>query len=167
MLYLSIKENANDAHQSNYNQIYSLIQMIRENKEDIIYKSSIPRLKQTKLRGIQAFKEVIKKLTQSSKLKFDEATKNLWLNCFKMVYNFNSHSLNLNNVNCITFDKSITIDQIKEKSNLEEVVLGESEPNGFEHTDEFIDTIFQYIMAEKLKPKDLIKLVNKIFNELC
>ena len=32
---------------------------------------------------------------------------------------------------------------------------------------QFIETIFQYIMGEKLKDKDLIKLVNKIFNVLC
>ena len=56
---------------------------------------------------------------------------------------------------------------LKENLNLEECVLGDKEPNHFEHTDEFIESIFQYIMAEKLKDKDLIKLVNKIFNAIC
>tara|TARA_R100001509_G_scaffold153876_1_gene115079 strand:+ start:134 stop:637 length:504 start_codon:yes stop_codon:yes gene_type:complete len=167
MWYLSIKENANEAHQTKFNEIYSMVSMIRDYKEDIIYKSSIPRLKQTKLRGIQAFKEVVKKLTQHPKIKFDEATKNIWLNCFKIVYNYNSHALNVNNCECITFDKNITLDEIKEKLGLEECILGEKEPNCFEHTDEFVESIFQYIMAEKLKEKDLMKLVNKIFNVLC
>ena len=54
MYYLSIKENANSAQQDKYQDIYQLIKTIRENKEDFIYKSSIPRLKQTNLRGIQA-----------------------------------------------------------------------------------------------------------------
>lgn len=167
MLFLSMKETANEAQVSKYQDICTLIKLIREHKEDIVYKSSIPRWKQTQLRGIQAFKELIKKLTDEPKIRFDEAIKNKWLNCFKMVYNYNCHSLNLNGCDCLTFDKVISLDEIKEKLNLEECVLGENEPNLFEHTDEFIESIFQYIMAEKLKEKDLIKLVNKIFNVLC
>ena len=168
MYYLSLKENANQAHKQRYCEILDLIKLIREHKEDFIYKSSIPRLKQTKLRGIQAFKELIKHVSDDKeKVRFDEALKNKWLNCFKLVYNYNSHSLNLNGCDCITFDKQINLQDLKERLSLEECVLGEQEPNHFEHTDEFIEGIFQYIMAEKLKEKDLIKLVNKIFNAIC
>ena len=167
MLYLSIKENANEAHRTKYHDICEIVKLIRDHKEDIVYKSSIPRMKQTQLRGIQAFKELIKKLTDQPKIRFDEAVKQKWINCFKMVYNYNSHSLNINDCECITFDKHINLDEIKEKIGLEECVIGENEPNHYEHTDEFIETIFQYIMGEKLKDKDLIKLVNKIFNAIC
>lgn len=167
MLYLSLKENANDAHRTKYQEICEIVKTIRDQKEDIVYKSSIPRMKQTQLRGIQAFKELIKKLTDQPKIRFDEAVKQKWINCFKLVYNYNSHSLFLNGCECITFDKHITLDEVREKIGLEECVLGENEPNHYEHTDEFIETIFQYIMGEKLKDKDLIKLVNKIFNVLC
>ena len=167
MYYLSIKENANSAQQDKYQDIYQLIKTIRENKEDFIYKSSIPRLKQTNLRGIQAFKELIKKVTDQQKIRFDEALKNKWLNCFKLVYNYNSHSLNLNDCDCITFDKHISLQELNEKIDLEECLISEKEPNHFEHTEQFIDTIFQYILAEKLKDKDLIRLVNKIFNHIC
>ena len=167
MFYLSLKESANPAHQEKFNDIYELVKLIRENKEDFIYKSSIPRMKQTQLRGIQAFKELIKKVTDQTKIRFDEALKNKWLQCFKLVYNYNSHSLNINDCDCITFDKPITLQELNERLQIQECILGESEPNHFEHTDEFIESIFQYIMAEKLKDKDLIKLVNKIFNVLC
>jgi len=167
MLYLSLKENANEAHSNRFSDIYELIKLIRDNKEDFIYKSSIPRLKQTNLRGIQAFKELIKKVTEEPKIRFDEAIKNKWLNCFKFVYNYNSHSLNINGCDCITFDKHLSLQDLCEKVGLEDCVIAEKEPNHFEHTEEFIDNIFQYIMAEKLKDKDLIKLVNKIFNVIC
>ncbi len=167
MLYLSIKESANLAHQEKYEDIYQLVKLIRDNKEDFIYKSSIPRLKQTNLRGIQAFKELIKKVTDQNKIRFDEGLKNKWLFCFKLVYNYNSHSLNLNDCDCITFDKHISLQELKEKIGLQECIISEQEPNHFEHTDEFIETIFQYIMAEKLKDKDLIKLINKLFNHMC
>tara|TARA_R100000773_G_C4221170_1_gene120123 strand:- start:1222 stop:1737 length:516 start_codon:yes stop_codon:yes gene_type:complete len=167
MYYLSLKESANVAQKEKYEDIYELIKLIRENKEDFVYKSSIPRLKQTQLRGVQAFKELIKKVTEQQKIRFDEGLKNKWLNCFKLVYNYNSHSLNLNDCDCITFDKQITLPELFEKLELEECVLGEQEPNHFEHTDEFIETIFQYIMAEKLKSRDLIKLINKLFNVIC
>ena len=167
MFYLSIKESANDAHQEKFNEVFELIKLIRENKEDFIYKSSIPRLKQTQLRGIQAFKELIKKVLDQQKIRFDEALKNKWLQCFKLVYNYNSHSLNINKCDCITFDKQITLQELKEKLQIEECVLAEKEPNHFEHTDEFIETVFQYIMAEKFKSSDLIKLINKLFNVIC
>jgi len=167
MFYLSIKESANVAHKDKFQDIYQLVKIIRENKEDFVYKSSIPRLKQTTLRGIQAFKELIKKVLDQQKIRFDEATKNKWLQCFKLVYNYNSHSLNLNDCDCLTFDKPITLQELAEKVQLEECILGEQEPNHFEHTDEFIETTFQYIMAEKFKDKDLIKLINKLFNVIC
>ena len=167
MYYLSLKESANPSNQERYREVFDLLKLIRENKEDFIYKSSIPRLKQTQLRGIQAFKELIKKVLDQQKIRFDEGLKNKWLNCFKFVYNYNSHALNINDCDCITFDKQITLQDLKENLNLEECVLGDKEPNHFEHTDEFIESIFQYIMAENLKDKDLIKLVNKIFNAIC
>ena len=167
MFYLSLKESANPAHAERFKDIYELVKLIRENKEDFIYKSSIPRLKQTQLRGIQAFKELIKKVTDQNKIRFDEATKNKWLQCFKLVYNYNSHSLNINDCDCITFDRPVTLQELNDKIQIQECILGENEPNHFEHTDEFIETIFQYIMAEKLKDKDLIKLINKLVNHIC
>ena len=75
--------------------------------------------------------------------------------------------MNLNDCDCITFDKHISLQELNEKIDLEECLISEKEPNHFEHTEQFIDTIFQYILAEKLKDKDLIRLVNKIFNHIC
>jgi hypothetical protein len=167
MFYCSLKDNANEATIDQFNQVYKIVDLIRTNKDDLVYKSSIPRMKQTKLRGIQAFKEVIKKLLDESKIKYDEKIKNKWLECFKIVYNYNSFALNINGVECITFDKEISKDYIKEKFNLDDIIYAENQPNNFEHTEDFINAIFDYIMAEKLKEKDLIKLINKLFNVLC
>ena len=43
MYYLSLKESPNPAHQERYREVFDLLKLIRENKEDFIYKSSIPR----------------------------------------------------------------------------------------------------------------------------
>lgn len=167
MLYSYLQENSNDAVKDQFIEVYNIIKMIRENKEDLIYKSAIPRLKQTKLRGLPAFKEVIKKLKDEPKIKFDESSKYLWLGCFKLVYNYNTHALNLNGIECITFEKEITFKQIKDLVKLDEFILDEKEPNLYTHDDAYIDGIYKYIIDEGLTEKDLIKLINKLFNVLC
>jgi len=166
MLYCFLKEESNDAIEAQFDCVYSIIKTIRENKEDIIYKSSIPRMKQTKLRGVQAFKEVIKKLSYDEKPKYDENIKCIWLKCFKMVYNFNSYALNLNARKCITFDKELTYSDIKEYLNIENFELSKKEPNYLHHEKEEIDAIFNYIKGEALSEKNLKKLIAKLFSEL-
>lgn len=167
MLYCVIAEDSNDAIKSVYSNVFDIVKMIREHKEDLIYKSAIPRLKQTKLRGIQAFKEVIKKLSDEDKIKYDESIKVCWLKCFKMVYNYNCHALNINGRDCITFDKPLTFNEANEFIGIDDFELSEKEPGLLTHDDAFVDGIYQYILDEGLSDKDLVKLINKLFNELC
>jgi len=144
--------------------IYDKIETIRDNKEDVIYKSSIPRLKQTSCRGIQAFKQLLKKL--DSKIKYDESIKILWLSCFKLVYNFDCHSLNINGVKCIIFNKDIDKEKLNDLIKLDNYAYTEIEPNKLNNNnDNIVSIATNYIINEGLTKDEIIEVFIKLLSK--
>ena len=146
-----------------YKSIFDNIVSIRENKEDIIYKSAIPRLKQTTARGIQALKQLLKRL--DSKIKYDESIKTLWLNCFKLVYNYDCYGLNINGINTIIFNKSIDKDKLEQLIKIDNYILTEEEINKPENKNDIIKIAIDYIKNENLTKDEIIEVfINLLSN---
>ena len=160
MKYFIINANALEENLCHYNAICNNINKITDHKADIIYKSSIPRLKQTNYRGIQAFKQLLKRLNDDEKIQYDEDYKNLWLKCFKLVYKYDAFNTIINGTKCIVFNDNITNNKINELMLLNEYKLITEEPKlNFEmNKKDLIKICKDFIIANELNRDDIIKL---------
>jgi len=156
MHYYYLPENEEAEEQLYFKAIYDNLNTIREHKEDIIYKSSIPRLKQTKARGIQAFKQLLKRLSNTTK--YDESIKSLWLSCFKLAYTYDCYALNVNGIKTIIFNKEIEAEKLKQLIKLDSYIYTNKEPNKEINKKELIKIVIDYIKNEDLSQADLIQV---------
>jgi len=97
--YYKIKddETIDENMQKLYYKFHQIISAIQKEKGDIIYKSAFPRDKDTKYRGIKAFRDLVYYISEEYQIHnsqhtinyisfFNERVKEEWLDCFKLVY---------------------------------------------------------------------------------
>jgi len=160
MKYYYLENDICEKDELYFLSIYNNIETIREHKEDVIYKSSIPRLKQSTIRGIQAFKQLLKRFDCT---KYDESIKLLWLTCFKLVYNFDCYSLNINGIKSIIFNKDISKEKLQDLIKLNNYVYTAIEPNKLNCKNEnMIYIATNYIINEGLTKDEIIETFIKL-----
>lgn len=162
MKYLYLTDFANDEDKCHYQAIYDKLAIIDEFKAEIIFKSSIPRLIQTKYRGIQAFKQLLKRFNNGTTINYTEALKSIWLKCFKLYYKYEARPLCHQNNNCIVLNDIVNNGIITELTTLEEkeFYLNEMSPD-FKHEgnkDDIIDICKNFINDNELSKDQKIKL---------
>jgi hypothetical protein len=144
------------------------IKDINDMRSDIIYNSSFPRLKQSKYRGIQAFKQLLKRhLTNNNnekKFKFDEAIKIFWLKMYKFCYKNNASFININGNNTILCD-DIENEKIKKILLIDDIDINDNEPKYINKKKDknYIKIMAEMIKAEEFDKDDLIQLFMLLF----
>ena len=163
MRYLYLKKDFAD--QEYFNKTYIAVSEIRELKSDIVYSGYFPRLKQTKYRGLQAFKQVIKRIDPKEKI--TEENKPKWLSLFKLVYDCKCSPMIINDYKCLLFEDTDVL-KIKKYFVFDEdkMVISEAEPTTKLldpcTSKEKIDCVLTYIKNEELDEKEIFELVRQI-----
>lgn len=168
MQYIYLKKDF-VADNDYFNKTYINVSEIRDIKNDIIYSGYFPRLKQTKYRGLQAFKQVIKRIDDS--VRITEESKPKWLNCFKLVFDCKCTPMIINDNKCLLFEDTDML-KIKKYFDLDEneMVVSTTEP-----TSSFLDPmsskdkikiIMDYIVGEELQQQEVFDLVREILTRL-
>lgn len=162
MKYLYLNDDAVEENKCHYNAIYEKLALIDQFKADIIFKSSIPRLKQTNYRGIQAFKQLLKRFNNGTTINYNEALKSIWLKCFKLYYKYEARSLCHQNNNCIVLNDIVNNEIITQLTTLEEkeFYLNALSPD-FKHEgdkDDIIEICKNFINDNELSKNQKIKL---------
>jgi len=92
----------NEENKQHFNNCIKSIKQINDLKADVIYNSSFPRLKESKYRGIQAFKKLIKKHYEkenkkdyikimANMIKDEGFNKNDCIELFKLIFDSQEH----------------------------------------------------------------------------
>ncbi len=160
----------NEENKQHFNNCIKSIKQINDLKADVIYNSSFPRLKESKYRGIQAFKKLIKKHYEkdnNKKFIFNESNKIFWLKMYKLVYKYDAFTFEINNNNCIIL-KNIDDDEIKKYLFLDDIDILDKEPNKNENKNkkEYIKIMANMIKEEGFNKNDCIELFKLIFDSL-
>ena len=168
MKYLYLNDDAVEENKCHYNAIYEKLALIDQFKADIIFKSSIPRLKQTNYRGIQAFKQLLKRFNNGVAINYNEALKSIWLKCFKLYYKYEARALCHQNNNCIIINDIVNNEIITELTTLEEkeFYINEMSPD-FKHIgdeDDIIEICKNFIIDSNLSKDQIIKLMITLLN---
>tara|TARA_R110000772_G_scaffold111119_1_gene214862 strand:- start:2807 stop:3349 length:543 start_codon:yes stop_codon:yes gene_type:complete len=158
--YLIDKETNTD-----YNNMYFMIKIINDNKNNIIYKSSIPRLKNSKYRGIQAFKQLLKHILLDNDIKFNENSKELYIRCFKLVFNFECFAMNINNKKTLLFNTKYKKEKIEELIKFEKEYFGPKVPEHQKiNKKDIINICKTFIINYELEKEDIIELFVQLLN---
>lgn len=129
-----------------FKNLYELIKLITEHKEDIIYKSSMPRLKQSKYRGLQAFKQLLNRI-HDKQIILNETTKKEYLLGFKLVFNCGSTAFKTNKYDCIVCNH---LDELTiKKYNLNQFICSLTEPK----------------QNDEIKEDDKLKIIKDFISE--
>lgn len=154
-----------DNQNTNFENLYELVKLIADYKEDIIYKSSMPRLKQSKYRGLQAFKQLLNKIHEKQII-LNETTKKQYLMGFKLVFNCGSSAFILNNhkvILCEYLDE-LTI----KKYNLNQFICSLNEPksNNEIKEEDKLKIIKDFIDEYDLSTNETLKINTWLLNKL-
>ena len=152
MIYIYDEKNSKD-----FKNLYNIIKLIKDNKDDIVFKSAIPRLKTTKYRGSQAFKQLVNKMCNKSVL-LTEQKKKIYLLAFKLVFNFDACSMPMNNNDCIICN--YLDDNIKKNIILDKFIISNDEPVSNKDLEEKnkLKIISDFIDEYKLNENEILKL---------
>ena len=166
MKYFLINPNSNEDVLLKYHNLCINIKKIAEHKSDIIYKASIPRLKQTQYRGIQAFKQLLKKINDDEKISYDNDFKNEWMKYFKLLYKYEAFPTIINGTKCILFNDNITTNTINELISIHDYELINEEPklNFDVNKKDMIKICKEFIIAHELNRDDIIQLFLTLLN---
>jgi len=162
MFYFYLQDNADTEDKCHFLALYDKISDLLEYKDDIIFNSSVPRLKQSKYRGIQAFKQLLKRINFGQPVKYSETLKIVWLKCFKMVWSYGATTMKINNEFVICLNDEITEDKLKQLTTIDNgFILSKDEPTYKHIGDEsdIVDIMVDYIKATQLTKDQIIKVM--------
>jgi hypothetical protein len=151
---------------------FKTIDQINNLRSDVIYNSAFPRLKQSKYRGIQAFKQLLKRHNaneeEDKKFIFDEASKIFWLKMYKLAYKHNATSLNINGNNCILIN-DLNDEEIKKLILIDTIEILDKEPNNsiLNKNKDYIKIMANMIKEEGFTKDDCIELFKLLFDVLA
>jgi hypothetical protein len=147
-------------HEDNldFNNMYFMIKIINDNKHNILYKSFIPRLKDTKYRGIQAFKQLLKFILNDN-IVLNAENKTTYLNCFKLVFHHSCFAMNINNKKTLLFNLNTKQEKIEEMLKFQNVYYGITAPyNSKINKKDIIKICSEFIINYELDKEDIIEL---------
>ena len=156
-MYLYTKK---DSDSSYFDLVYKRVLSVSASKSDIIYTGFFPRLNDTKYRGQQAFKQLIKTLGGSAQL--TESGKAEWIAVFKLCYDCQVSGIVINEVKTLVFES----DPLKVKKYMvidDGMTMTEEMPTS-QHlepmsSDDKLDVVYNYIVAEELTETETFKLI--------
>tara|TARA_R110002167_G_scaffold70722_1_gene199645 strand:+ start:694 stop:1179 length:486 start_codon:yes stop_codon:yes gene_type:complete len=156
-MYLYTKKDSDSTY---FDKVYARVNSVNATKTDIIYTGFFPRLKETKYRGQQAFKQLVRSLDGEAHL--TESGKAEWIAIFKLCYDCQVSGVIINEIKTLVFE----CDQLKVKKYMvidDGMTMCEEMPTS-QHLEpmssqDHLDVVYNYIVAEELTETETFQLI--------